>query len=135
MNALSPRILTAALIAVIIGWLCLPFAALAGPTLTTPPYAVNSAPTSAWVMVNGQQKIECIIATTAQGQVPTCDLTSLTRPGQYTLELYVSNVTASCTEAPALTWTCSDGGTVSSGPFSLTLRAFPAARPTVRLGS
>jgi len=132
---LSHRFFTAALVVAVIAWLCFPFAALAGPTLTTPPYAANSAPTSAWLMVNGQQKIECIIATTAAGQVPTCDLTSLTRPGQYTLELFVSNVNTTCTEAPALTWTCTDGGTASSGPFGLTLRAFPAGRPTVRLGS
>lgn len=106
--------------------------AMAGPTLTAAPYAAGSAPTQAWVMVNGQQRIDCTLPASQSGVTPTCDLSSLAKPGAYKLELFVSNAFTSCTEAPALTWTCTDGGQASSGPFSLTLRAAPA-KPLAKL--
>jgi hypothetical protein len=112
--------------------------AAAAPTLTTNNAydAATGLPSSAWVMVNGTTRVECTLVANANRQVvPTCDLASLVRPGTYTLELFVSNETSMCAPdagtAPA--WTCSSGGTASTGPFSLKLLPGGVSRPVVRL--
>lgn len=109
--------------------------ALAGPILTSSPYAAGSnQPTSCAVDVDGRA-FPCVLVPAAGGSlVPTADLKGLAIPGTYQVVLTVSTVPATCSGGP-IAWDCGGyGGSASAGPFTLTLRAGVApSAPAVRL--
>jgi len=98
-------------------------AALAGPTLTAGAYAPGTL-TGASITVNGGASQPCTIPLVAGAIVPTCDLSALANPGNYTLVLTVSNA-SNCTNT-GTTSTCTGGGTNAAPPFTLTLQQGPA---------
>jgi hypothetical protein len=125
-----------------LAWLLTTAAAVAGPTLTSTAYAAGDAqPVSASVAATAitgtgpapvPVTLACTLPVAADGSVtPTCDLTSLTSPGQYSMVLTV-NTLKGCTGGPAA-FVCDSGGTASTDPFTLALRKGVATKPTAKL--
>lgn len=110
--------------------LTLATAAIAGPTLTAGAYAPGTL-TGASITVNGGASQACTIPLVAGALVPTCDLSSLANPGNYTLVLTVSNA-SNCTNTGTAS-TCTGGGSNAAPPFTLTLQQGPAVPTALKV--
>ncbi len=112
---------------------CLAVAAQAAPTLSADPYpSTGPQPTSVTLTVNGSPGPACtLVAGTGGSLTPRCDLAALAVPGTYTLVM-TAVTTGGCTQ-PTSPATCTQAGSASSVPFSLSLQGASATRPVVRV--
>jgi hypothetical protein len=109
--------------------LVLSLPAFAAPTLSSAPYATTAPqPDTVTTTANGQPGPACVLQKNADNSLtPKCDLVSLT-PGQYSLVM-TAVITAKCNPqvSPAV---CTQAGSASSVPFSLSMQSGNVAAPT-----
>lgn len=112
---------------------CMAFAAVAAPTLTTVPYPAGpGVPTSATVTVDGVSQIVCTVAPDQSGAVaPSCDLAGLP-VGTHSLVMTVTNSYGCTTGVDGNSATCVGGGSASSAPFTFVWSVAPATKPLLR---